>query len=387
MTCSGRGLVLRGFGLSGAFWGAFAAWLPALQRTAGVSDGELGLALGGLAVAALPVMPAVGRLADRRGAVEALQLTLIASALTLALPALAGGFPSLVVALLVLGLTTGALDVALNAAAAEWEAASTGRRPLMSLAHAAFSFGVVGGSLAAGAVRELGVPPLSLLLLIAGATAAVAGSVPVHRPPRVPDAGATSGRRRRPRSVLVLGVLVAASFVVEDGLQSWSPLHLEQAVDARPAMSALGVSLFAAAMGVGRLAAHALDSRWPPSRLLAGAGLLAAAGVGTLVTAPSLVPALVGLALAGAGTSVVAPVLLSAVGHRAAPGRQGEDLALANGLGYLGFISGPPLVGVASAATSLPAALGLLGGIALLLAAAGPVALAAGARGRQHQGV
>ena len=372
MISSGRGMILTGFAVSGVFWGAFAAWLPALQRGAGVSDGELGVALGGLAVAALPVMPAVGRLADRRGAVEALQLALIASAVTLPWPASAGGFPSLLVSFLVLGATTGALDVALNAAAAEWEAAASGERRLMSLAHAVMSFGVVAGSLAAGLGRELGMPLLPMMLLIAGATAAASTNVPLQGRPPAPRTSSAADRERRSPVLLAFGALVAASFVVEDGLQSWSPLYLETAVDARPAVSALGLTLFAGAMGVGRLAGHVLVARWGESRLLTSAGLLCAVGVALLVGAPSAAPALVGLALAGAGTSVLVPVLLTAAGRRADPGRRGEDLALINGLGYAGFIFGPLLVGVVSALSSMTAAFGVLGVVGLLVAVAAP---------------
>lgn len=375
MTGSGRGVILRAFTVSGVFWGAFAAWLPDLQRSTGVSDGELGLALGALAVAALPVMPLTGRFADRRGGVEALQVTLIASAMSLPLPGLATGLVGLVLALLVLGTTTGALDVALNAAAAEWEGAgSTGERPLMSLAHAVFSFGVVGGSLVSGWTRELGLTPLLVLLVVAALTAAVSTRVPVLRPPARAPVGAASGRpgRRRPLVVL-LGSLVAASFVVEDGLQTWTPIHLERAVDAGPAVSALGVTVFAAAMGCGRLAGHVLSRRLPEDRLVLGGGVLAAVGILALLAATSAPTALAGLVLAGAGTSVVAPVLFTVVGRRAAPGRQGEDLALVNGLGYVGFIAGPVLVGAVSAVAGMPVALGLLAVIALLLGLAGPL--------------
>ncbi|MCW2587533.1 MAG: major facilitator superfamily 1, partial [Frankiales bacterium] len=84
---------------------------------------------------------------------------------------------------------------------------------------------------------------------------------------------------------------------------------------------------------------------------------------------------LVGLVLAGAGTSVLAPVLYSAVGSRAAPGRQGADLAKVTALGYVGFVAGPPLVGAVSAATSLPAALGGLALVGAALAVAGPLLL------------
>lgn len=377
MTATSRAQVLTGFAVSGAFWGAFGVWLPALQRAAGVGDGQLGLALGALALAALPLMPAVGRLADRRGAVEVVQLALVASALTLPLTAWVGSFPALVAALLVLGVTTGALDVALNAAAAEWEGADpAGRRPLMSLAHAVFSFGVVAGSLAAGGMRELGLPVLSMTLLLAAGTAAAATVVPVQgRPPERPTAATSAGPVRSPL-LLVLGVLVAASFVVEDGLQSWTPVYLEQSVDARPAVSALGLTVFAGAMGAGRLAGHALVLRWGDARLLAGGGVVGACGLVLLVTAPSALPALAGLALAGAGTSVLAPVLFAAVGRRAAPGRRGQDLALVNGLGYVGFVLGPPLVGVVSALSTMSVSFALLGLVGLLVAVLGPRVLA-----------
>jgi MFS family permease len=59
-----RGLLLA-FGAFGSFWGAWAATLPAIRAQAGVSDGQLGLALGAVAVAALPTMPLAGRLMDR----------------------------------------------------------------------------------------------------------------------------------------------------------------------------------------------------------------------------------------------------------------------------------------------------------------------------------
>ncbi len=387
MTATGRMMILTGFAVSGVFWGAFAAWLPALQRGAGVSDGQLGIALGGLALVALPVMPAVGRLADRRGAVEVLQLTLIASALTLPWPALTSGFPTLVASFLVLGMTTGALDVALNAAAAEWEGAgSAGERQLMSLAHAAFSFGIVTGSIASGLGRELGVPVLPMMLLIAGATAAASVNVPVQGRPPAPLTSSAAGGARRSPWLLAFGALVAASFVVEDGLQSWTPLYLELAVDARPAVSALGLTLFAGAMGVGRLAGHVLMMRWDESRLLACGGVLSAVGVALLVVASSATPALVGLALAGAGTSVLAPVLLTATGRRSEPGRRGQDLAVVNGLGYAGFILGPPLIGVVSALSSMPVAFGVLGVVGLLVAVGGPRLLRASTAGDRATG-
>jgi hypothetical protein len=44
-------------------------------------------------------------------------------------------------------------------------------------------------------------------------------------------------------------------------------------------------------------------------------------------------------------------------------------------LGYCGFVAGPPLVGLVSAATSLPTALGALSAIGLAVAVGGPLLL------------
>ena len=382
-SAAGRRAVLAAFGVFGLFWGAWAALLPDVQRAVGAGDGLLGLALGGLAVAALPAMPLAGRFADRAGPGAALRVTLLAFAVTVPLPALAGGLGGLVAALVLLGVSTGALDVAANAAVAGWERAeqASGGR-LMQLAHASFSFGVLAGSAGAGLARQAGVPAPATLALVALVTAGAAVLVPPARRGHgvLPAADLPHPPRARlaPR-LLLLGALVAAAFLVEDGLQSWSGLHLERGLGASPAVGGLGLALFGGAMGVGRLAGHVLERRVGDQRLLAGGGALTALGTALLVGAGGPGAAIAGLVIAGAGTSVLAPVLYTAVGRQAAPGQQGAELAVVSALGYGGFVAGPPLVGAVSAASSLPAALGLLAAVGLGVALAGPLVLSVSA--------
>ena len=365
-----RGLVLA-YGVFGLFWGSWASVLPAVERQVHASDGQLGLALAAIALSALPATAVAGRVADARGAGRLLKACLLAFGCAVPLAALASSLPMLIGLLVGLGLTTGALDVVVNTATAAWERAEDGR--LMSVGHGAFSVGVLVGSAGAGLAREASVGTLPILLVVAACVAAVGLTQPAYR--AVGGPAAARPGRRLPRALLVLGVLSAGAFLCEDALQSWSALQLERGLAASPAISGLGPGLFAGAMAVGRLSAGTLGHRVRDGRLVAVAGSALAIGALVLAAAPTAPIALGGLLLAGLGTSVLAPVLFSAVGRRAAPGRQGADLAAVTAVGYAGFVTGPPLVGAISAASSLPIALGLLSVVGVMLAVATPVAV------------
>lgn len=366
-----RGLLVA-FGVFGAFWGSWAALLPAVKAQTGASDGALGLALAVIALTAVPATLVGGRVVDRLGAARVLPATLLAFAVAAPLPGLAHGMAALLPAFVLLGLASGALDIAVNAATAGWERLETAR--LMAAGHAAFSAGVVVGSVSSGIARQSGAHPLPVLLVVAVATAVCAWRQPTYRPTQGSEPAPRRGWMPAP-ILLALGVLVAASFLMEDALQSWSALQLERGLGASPAISGLGPGLFAGSMAVGRLMAHLISRPGRERLVIAAGGFAAGTGAVLLSVAPGQLTGLAALALAGAGTSVLAPMLFSAIGDRSAPGREGADLSTASGLGYVGFLAGPPLVGAISAATSLPVALGSLGFFGLLLAVGGPLVL------------
>ncbi len=366
-----RGLILAFLGF-GVFWGAWSATLPAIKAQTGISDGQLGLALGAIALSAVPVMPLAGRLVDRVGARRALPASLLAFAVVLPLPALVESLGLLIATLALLGLATGALDVIANTATAAWERVESDR--LMSVAHGGFSGGVLLGSASAGLAREAGASPLPILLTVGVLVLAVAATQPAYR--QATGEGEVRGEKRRLPWVLVgIGLLTAGAFLCEDAIQSWSALHLERGLAASPGVSGLGPGLFAGAMAAGRLLGGPLGRRVREDVIVGVAGLLLVIGVLVLASAPTVPVALAGLVVAGAGTSVLAPVLYSAIGSRAAPGRQGADLATVTALGYVGFVAGPPLVGTVSAAATLPIALGSLALVAAAIMTAGPLLL------------
>ena len=366
---AGRVRVLCGFAAFGAFWGTWGAVLPAVQSHAGVDDGQLGLALLCIGAGALASMRLAGTIVDRWGG-PALPASLAAFAAAAALPGLATSTAGLCAALLVLGATSGAVDVAINAEGVRSEAAT--RRPVLSLAHGTFSASVVAGSLAAGALRSAGAGPQLVLVLVGVVVVTIAAAL-LRAPPAVGGrrpAGASL--RRLPRTLVVLGGLCALAFFVENAWQSWGAVHLESDLDASPALGALAPALFAGAAALSRLGGHGLAGRVNEVTLLRAGAALGAAGTLLGALAPGAALALVGVVVAGAGISICAPVLFSIAGRGADEAVRGAAVSIVTTIAYLGFLVGPAAVGLLASATALRTSLAAVAGVAVVLAMLAP---------------
>jgi hypothetical protein len=367
LAAGGRVRVLGGFAAFGAFWGAWGAALPAVQAHADVDDGQLGVALLFIGAGALVSMRLAGTLVDRWGA-AALPATMVAFGAAAALPGLASSSLGLCGVLLVLGASSGAVDVAINAEGTRSETA-TGR-PILSLAHGTFSACVVVGSLAAGGLRAAGAGAELVLGLVGGVVVAI--GIALWWAPAAGDGAVVPARaslRHLPRILVVLGGLCALAFFVENAWQSWGAVHLESDLDASPALGALAPALFAGAAAASRLGGHALVGRFDEILIMRAGAMAGAAGTVVAAVAPVAALALAGIVVAGAGISVCAPILFSLAGRSADEAVRGAAVSIVTTIAYLGFLVGPAAVGLLADATTLRASLACAGAVALLLAA------------------
>jgi MFS family permease len=363
---SPRTRALVGFAVLGIFWGAFGAALPALQRRAETSDAELGLALVFLAFGALVSMRATGVLMDRLGP-RLTPAAVGAFGLTGFLPGLAESPAQLSVLLFVLGATSGAMDVAINADAVHEEEASG--RPLLNLAHAFFSGAVVVSSVSTGLLRWVGAEPPTVFAFFAVVVLIAALALRTGGAPWTAPAAEERPRFLQgvPAWLLVLGGLGAIAFWIENTWQSWGAVHLERTLDAPPAVSALGPALFAAAMTAGRLGVHRLARPGTERTVLVAGAALAGAGSAIASIAPTVPVALVGMVVAGAGCAVCAPTIVSIAGRAAAPHERATVVGSLTTLMYLGFLVGPAAVGGLAELSTLRISLGSVAALAFLL--------------------
>ncbi len=124
----------------------------------------------------------------------------------------------------------------------------------------------------------------------------------------------------------------------------WSVLHLQDILDAPAATAALAYGAFATAMTVGRLLTDRVAARFGAIAILRYGAALAALGLGVAALSPWISVALVGWTIFGIGMSGCVPQLFSAAGH-AEQGAAGANVSRVAGLGYLGMLAGPAIIG------------------------------------------
>jgi MFS family permease len=353
---------------NGTAIGVWAAHIPLLSADHQLSERTLGVVLLGFAVGAITTMMLTGALTTRYDGGRVTVAAGLAFCAALPLPAFAPGTASLFAGTLLLGACNGAMDVSMNTVAAIIERLRGS--PIMSRFHAFFSLGGLAGAAVSGLLvrLELGARAnmalaggiLSFLVLAAGTVlwrphlASLGGERPL-RPEPFPHrhvAFHSSVVRR-------FGAIAFCAAIAEGAMVDWTGVYLARVLDAPLAFAAAGFAAFSVSMTVGRLSGDRIVARLGRGRVLAGSGVLAAAGVGLSQAATTPVLAAAGFGVAGLGLANVIPLAFAA-GAQAMPASPGVGVATVATMGYGGFLLGPPAIGFLASAIGLRAALGVL---------------------------
>ncbi|GGP77852.1 MFS transporter [Saccharothrix coeruleofusca] len=334
------------FTLNGFAIGLWVVHIPDVERATGISHSTLGLLLLVLGGAAFVGMQVVGPLVDRLGQRRLLPAAGVLLGLAMFGPGLADSWWALGLALVVLGFANGMLDVAMNSHAVVVERAYP--RPIMASFHAMWS---IGGAAAAavGAVALGAGVPTAVSLSCAGVLCAVVSLITarflIDGAQSPAAARAESGPRSTPtRLVWLLGGLAFALMLAEGVANDWAALHFKDVLGTSDSTAAFAYGAFAVAMTAGRFATDRVAALLGPVAIVRYGAALAAVGL-LLVSFTAWVPlALVGWALFGLGLAGGVPQLFTAAGNldtRAS----GALMARVVGLGYVGLLAGPALIG------------------------------------------
>jgi MFS family permease len=376
------------FFVNGAMFASWASRIPALSDNVGATTGALSLALLAPAVGAVITIPLVGRLLPGRSSRMFCRFATVALAVALPLPGLARSVPALAVALLAVGIANAALDLAMNAQGVTVERELG--EPILSSLHAAFSLGGFAGAGLGALAADLSVDPLAHLAVAAvlfGLAGLVASSrliAPDHEGAR--EAAPARWRHRPPRRLLLLGAACLFCFLAEGGASDWSAKLVHSSLGGTAALGAIAYAAFSIAMAVGRMTADRLWKRWGAAGLLRRSGALAAVGFAAGLAIGTVGSAIAGFIALGLGLAGVVPTLFRSASEQ--PGvATGPSLAVVSGLGYAGFLAGPPIIGGIAQLTTLRLACGLLALAGVVVTALAPSARPVGRAAVQARAV
>jgi len=357
------------FVVNGAGIGTWVAHIPWVQERFDLSKSAMGLVIVAMAIAVILAFPIAGQAIVRHGSERIVWIGGIAMALAINLPVLAPRPALVALGLLVLGGASATMDVAMNSHGVKVEKELG--KPIMSSLHAGWAFGGMAGAGFAALCAALGVDPrvtvavssvLLLALLVATASRIGHGSAAAGEE--------TPGFTLPSRGVLLLATLCLLVMVTEGAMADWGGLYLRQDLGASAALAALAYSFFTGGMTVGRVVGDWVNRRIGAVALLRWGALLTGAPLGAMLLIGQPAAALIGLFVVGLGVANGVPLMFSAAG-RQPDMPPGPGIAAVSSMGSLGFLAGPPVIGVLADAISLPWALAtLIGGAAVVVALA-----------------
>lgn len=356
------------FLISGLVVSTWVSRIPAVQSALGLPNGLLGLTLLSSAVGAVSSIPPTGWLVNRYGSKKVTTVTTLLVCLSLVPLGAAFNTWTLSAALFVFGALMAATDVAMNAQGVEVEKVLG--TPTMSRFHAMFSLGGMIGAGVGGLAAAHGWPVLTHFAASAAinfAAAALMVRLMLETHQAAVKAEHRLPLRKIPRVLFALSAISFCILLSEGAMGDWTAVYLKQILGAGAGTAAAGYAVFSASMAVFRFLGDMITARLGPLKTIRFASIVAGIGLTWALSVNSAAWSLPGFAAAGAGFSVIIPLVFGS-GGRVQSISPGAGIATVTGIGYVGFIVGPPAIGFASQLFTLRYALGIVVGCCVISA-------------------
>lgn len=347
------------FTLSGLDIATWLGRIPSVRDALGASTFEMGLLVLGMAVGSIGGLTFAGHIVSKLGARRGVQVAAACLALGMVFAGIAvtlgWGFAAIWIALIAFGFGNGLCDVSMNVSGAAAEKA--GGRTIMPLFHAAFSLGTLAGA-GLGALAEALEIPVAwhFIVLVLVTSAAMLVAVRAFQDEhRFADAEhvatetspvptqVTRWQVWSQPSTILIGVIVLGMALAEGSANDWLPLAMIDGHGLDNAAGAAVLTVFLAAMTVGRVAGSPLIDRFGRVPILRISAAVAVVGLGMLIFIDNVPLAIVGVVLWGLGASLGFPMGMSAAADD--PRTAALKVSAVATIGYVAFLAGPPIIG------------------------------------------
>ena len=352
---------------------AFANWasrIPDIKTSLHLSEAGLGSILLALPVGQLLTMPFSGRLVTRFGSKYVLRFAVVGYVLSLTNIGLVEKPWQLALALCAFGIFGNMCNISVNTQAVHAEALYN--RPIMASFHGIWSTAGFTGALIGSLMMKLDIKPYYHFWIIA--VFAIIMMLIFNRylliTPTSKSASSFTKIKMPHGSLMLLGVIAFCCMSAEGCMFDWSGVYFKQVVKAEGSLVSLGYASFMIMMATGRFTGDRLALKFGRKKMVQLSGVLIFIGMMIAVLFPTIVPATIGFLIIGFGVSSIIPLMFSTAG-KIKEVASGIAIATVSGIGFFGFLIGPPLIGYIAQLAGLQysfAVIAVLGlGITLLI--------------------
>lgn len=331
------------------WFGTWAIYIPSVKDKLDISKADLGIAIFFLSLGVFTVFPVASKVINKLGVGKATWFGIVLNSILALFPLLVPNYYLLCAALYFLGASNGLLDIAMNTLVTEIE--KEDKKNFMSAAHGFFSLGGIIVGLGSFLIVIIGNPFLHMLI-----TCSIVFTVnfflkkqyyhikaaPVQKEP-------FSFKLFKP--LLVLGVIGFVSMGSEGAIIDWSGLYLKEITLAPELLIGAGFLAFSITMTIGRFFGDWVSEKIGSVKIVGLGAIVAMIGYGFVLSGETYL-AIIGFALNGLGFSVMVPELFR-IGGNTKGVASSQGVAFIAGMGYLGFLSGPVVLGFMAESASL----------------------------------
>ena len=331
-------------------YGTWAIYIPAIKSKLGINEGDLGFAIFCMALGTLIMILLAPKIINLFGVGKATSYGVFFFLFSFIVPFATNQYLWLCIGMFIVGLFAGFTDVAMNALVSEIE--KRDRIHIMSANHGFFSLGGFLGAGIGGFFLTKDILPINHLLVVIFILL-VLNLVFLKNYLKVSSVKLEDNTLNFSlvTPLIVLGVISFFIMATEGAIVDWSALYLEKVSLAKLSWLGLGYTVFSATMALGRFFGDAISKRFGSKPLILGGVFIASLGFLSILMVKPII-ALIGFGLVGIGLSVVIPEIFRLAGTF-----KGLDasvgISFVSGIGFLGFLVGPVLLGFLAELSSL----------------------------------
>jgi MFS family permease len=328
--------------------GTWVLYIPYVKNKLTLDDAQIGFALFCLALGVLTFLPLVPYLSNKLRLGRLTFFAIVAFAIAFIFPVLMPNYVLLCVSLFIVGIFSGITDIAMNALVSEIEKKDAVN--IMSAAHGFFSLGgVLGATLGSVFMPIFHLPAYHMIavtiLIILINIGFVKHYFSISETQYSKEKNSYSFKKIKPLfGIAIIGFVIMGS---EGAIEHWSSLYLIEVVKiTQQNLAGIGFIVFSVMMTIGRFFGDSISAKIGSIKIILLGCTFAIIGYCGILTGQFIITIL-GYGVLGLGLSVIIPELFRIAGT--AKGiRPSIGISMVSGVGFVGFLLGPVVLGYIS---------------------------------------